>query len=756
MKPSLSGERRRAETPGEIIRIQRKGDTYASFRAPGMSNARWKEYKDATDGIRFARDVGGRVVPLDRVPKILVRLREAGFGTEMDIELVRVLQQRTAQQWIDLKSAEDRINAIDAELHRRTGDRMFGYQKTGALWLTLRHGALLADEMGVGKTLQCIVALPARASVLIVAPAVAKGVWRGELRKWRPMLGVSTLEGRGSFRWPRPGEILITNYDVLPSVHDTTGTGGRRACQVAESFLKKNGSPTKMIEGYYDPEVCRGCDEELVYSPITGASLRPGGHKKTCTGYLKPKRCWGCHPLLERAPADLVLVADEAHKIKTTSTFQSLRFRALSDAIRKKAGRCWLLTGTPLENEPQDLWNVLSMAGVAEDAFGSYEGFLKSFSAEKKQFGGYDWGGAADDIGERLQRVMLRRTQEEVLPDLPELRFQDYEVDLDAKTLKGLDKLMEATGKTVADVVRLLEQDEGERKIGDMSRVRVALAAAKIPAMLALIDDHESRDEPVVVFSAHRAPIDLLEKRKGWAVITGDTSTKRRTEIVEEFQAGKLRGVGLMILAGGVAITLTRASRGISVDEEWTPSKNMQAYKRLHRIGQRSAVIVTRIVSVHELDKHVAEVNLKKMKIVRESVDAAVSKDDGGPVPARAFEDEIHRLQEEVAQGRAVRRMAETDDEKETLEKLRTVSFLPEDERTGVELFEEAMSIGLSKAQWSYAAKIVARVLPDLDDVEAVEEVQDQAVDAPIEVVEERGTKRPRSGWGLRSRRSGG
>jgi SNF2 family DNA or RNA helicase len=163
-----------------------------------------------------------------------------------------------------------------------------------------------------------------------------------------------------------------------------------------------------------------------------------------------------------------------------------------------------------------------------------------------------------------------------------------------------------------------------------MSEVRASLATAKIPALVEIVADIEEADEPIVVFSAHRAPIDHLGTRDGWAAITGDTPATARTEIEARFQRGELRGVAATIQAGGVAITLTRAHRAVFVDQDWTPALNAQAEDRICRIGQDRGVIITRLIADHTLDRRIAEVLASKTAIIDGSVDAAAQV--GGPI----------------------------------------------------------------------------------------------------------------------------
>jgi hypothetical protein len=139
--------------------------------------------------------------------------------------------------------------------------------------------------------------------------------------------------------------------------------------------------------------------------------------------------------------------------------------------------------------------------------------------------------------------------------------------------------------------------------------------------MLEMIEQYEEGEEPLLVFSAHRAPIDVLKGRPGWRVITGDVSPEQRTEIENEFQAGRLKGIGATIQAGGVAITLTRGSHQIWVDRLWTPALNAQAEDRQIRIGQTRGVLIIHLVAEHALDRKVDGMLASKQRLISETVD---------------------------------------------------------------------------------------------------------------------------------------
>ena len=337
----------RISEDGPVARLRPDGfmgeDLYASFLA-------------ATNGARYDRVKSCRVAPLDRLPGILVRLRDAGFDVDLAPMLRTTLRRATAAQWQDYHSARDRLARIDREIFEARGERLFPYQYTGAVWLTLRQGgAAIFDDQGLGKTRSILVSLPPGAPVLVVCPASVKSVWLGETSKLRPHLRPKVLEGRASFRWPGPGEMAIANFELLPEVHDREGEKGR-AC-----------------EGWLDPEPCGGCADELV-NTHEGPVVRKSGHLPRCSGFKEPFPCPGCAPILDSVPKGLVVVYDEAQFLRTGKAQRTVRSRAIGRRAREREGKSVLSTGTPLENDPLELWTVLQVAGLGEEAFGDNEG----------------------------------------------------------------------------------------------------------------------------------------------------------------------------------------------------------------------------------------------------------------------------------------------------------------------------------------------------------------------------------------------
>lgn len=483
----------------------------------------------AHGGVRSEVDRGW-VVPIERAPLAIRDLKARGF------EVTGATLRRRFRELIAASEASEaegraRIDAIEA----RSGWRFLPFQREGVRWLAQRTGALLADDMGLGKTCQVLGAIPEGAAVCVVCPAVAKGVWRDEVGRVRPDLAPVALKGRGSFRWPRPGEMVVTNYDILP--------------------------------------------DEVPGEP----------------------------------PPGVVLVADEAHALRSARSQRTTRFLALAGAVRARSGRTWCVTATPLLNRPPDLWNLLRCAGVEREAFGSWLGFARAM-AGVEICGSWEWGTPTPEAATCLRRAMLRRAKAEVLRDLPPKFRRTLRVELSEALARKCDAVLHEYAEGVLE--SLLDHDPP----ATLATVRKALAAAKLTAALEWADAREEEGEACVVFSAHRAPVEAFAKRVGWAVIHGDVSAEERTEIQARFQRGELRGVAATIQAAGVALTLTRAARELFIDLDWTPANNLQAEDRCYRIGQTRGVQVEQLVANHRLEGALYAILRAKQERIEASV----------------------------------------------------------------------------------------------------------------------------------------
>lgn len=501
----------------------KSGWVLAKFRGDAVV---FKRYTSACKqgGLSFSRDSGGWVGQISCLPFLVDAIRKGRLRATMDDESVG-----------ELSESYSHILSIEKKVRERVKKKgLFPYQLEGVQFLATRDRCGLFDDMGLGKTVQALCAIPDDVATMVVCPAIAKGSWVKECAKWRPDLNVTVIKKRNEYRVAEVGEVVILNYELLPS------------------------------------------------SSKEGAD---------------------------------VLIEDEAQYTKKYKSKRTRAFRSLA----KRCGKVWLLTGTPLENKPPDLWGVLQGASLGNRAFGSYKRFIDLHGGEDGQFG-IEWtGNVHPDASTCLSRVCLRRTKQQVLSQLPTKRYRTIEVELPSHVDRDCTAAIQGL-----DLEGILDWKDGDG-IASLSYVRRELAEAKIPAMLKVVESYEENEEKLIVFSHHRGPIDAMLGRPGWGVITGDTPHSERDLIVQQLQDGILSGVAATIQAAGTAITLTAAAHMLMVDKPWVPSKVDQAEDRICRIGQDRGCMYTSLVADHDIDRAVESALMRKRVLINETVEKATS-----------------------------------------------------------------------------------------------------------------------------------
>lgn len=421
----------------------------------------------------------------------------------------------------------------------------YPHQVEAARFLASRNRACLFDDPGVGKTGSALLAVPAGHGVLVVCPAVAKTVWEDEVRAFRPDLSPAVLAGRGSFRWPRAGEVLVTNYELLPA----RGAG---------------------------------------------------------------------------APYGTVLIADEAHYLKSWKSRRSRAFRALSSSVAREWGFVWLLTGSPLLRDPYDLWNVLAAAELERRIFRDFSSFRTLFGAHDREIrarGGktiriIDWGKPAPMVRQMLSTHCLRRTRLEVMPWLPPKTWTRVRVPVPEAVRKTLDEVRSTMNGDLEEAVEKVLESGGSA-FEKIASTRAALAQVLTASAAELADSVLDSGRQIVVFSVHRGPVDAISSRPGWRSIRGGDEARRRAQAISDFQGGEARGIAATIGAAGTAVTLTAASDVIFVDLDWSGELNRQAEDRVCRPGQKEPVEIRILEPDHEVMAAVHRVLRRKAAFTR-------------------------------------------------------------------------------------------------------------------------------------------
>lgn len=320
-----------------------------------------------------------------------------------------------------------------------------------------------------------------------------------------------------------------------------------------------------------------------------------------------------------------MIAADECHKMKNPTSQQGKAF------LKLQTKTMIAMTGTPLMNNPLDLYIILKWLGYEKHAFGAFKKHYCNFGG----FGGYEITGYKnlEELQEQLSEIMLRRLKDDVL-DLPEKIYVNDYVDMTAKqaiiykeatmeVMENLDRI-KASNNPLAELIRM-RQATGYTGILS-STIK---EGAKLDRLEELVRENVENGKKVIVFSnwtQMTTPIfDRLSEKYSGLLITGATKDNVRQEYVNQFQNDKSCNfiVGT-IGAMGTGLTLNAASTVIFVDEPWTMAAKAQAIDRAHRIGTNHNVTVITLMCKDTIDEKIHELVEKKGAISDVLVDGKI------------------------------------------------------------------------------------------------------------------------------------
>ncbi len=348
---------------------------------------------------------------------------------------------------------------------------------------------------------------------------------------------------------------------------------------------------------------------------------------------------------LSRVPWDL-LILDEAHYLKERT---AKRTRAVYGhgkrlaGLHERAARVWRLTGTPAPNNASELWTHLKSAKLIED---SYWDFTFRYCSGFDSNYGYRITGHknVEELKTLLKPFMLRRLKEDVMSDLPPIRFQEVTVERgpvqldpdffevirpigEAKFLENMrvgeqslaDALAKVNGDSDAGRLSVLEAAAADKSQVTLRRF---IAMTKLPSILDIIETELKVGlvSKIVLFGIHKTVIETTRERlKAFGAVTlyGGTPPAKRQRNIDHFMTrSSCRVLVGNIQAAGTAINLNAATEGAFLEQSWVPSDNAQAAARLYRAADPNQKPVRiRIFSLHDsVDQIVQETLVRKIR----------------------------------------------------------------------------------------------------------------------------------------------
>lgn len=258
------------------------------------------------------------------------------------------------------------------------------------------------------------------------------------------------------------------------------------------------------------------------------------------------------------------------------------------------------LSGTPIYNKGSEIWNVVNILDY--HCLGDWESFTRAWC---DGYGNHLVRNPAL-LGEHLRRegLILRRTKEEVLAELPPKRRLVQEIDSDDKVYRELMRpVMDQLGSLLALHPDAKERAMLEEQVGRGERQ--ATGVAKAPFVAAFVRALEDSGEKVLLFAHHHAVMDIYRKELAAyrpVFITGRESTTQKEEAVARFMEGKTN-LCVISLRAASGLNLQRASCVVFGELDWSPAVHSQAEDRAHRMGQKDSILCYYLVAPQGSDR---------------------------------------------------------------------------------------------------------------------------------------------------------
>uniref|UniRef100_A0A673Y917 Chromodomain helicase DNA binding protein 5 n=1 Tax=Salmo trutta TaxID=8032 RepID=A0A673Y917_SALTR len=473
-----------------------------------------------------------------------------------------------------------------------TGGTLHPYQLEGLNWLRFSWAqgtdTILADEMGLGKTVQTIVFLyslykegHSKGPYLVSAPLSTIINWEREFEMWAPDFYVVTYTG------DKESRAVIRENEF--TFEDSAVKTGRKV------FRMKKDTAIKfhvLLTSY-----------ELITID------------QTILGSIN----WAC------------LVVDEAHRLKNN---QSKFFRILNGY---KIYYKLLLTGTPLQNNLEELFHLLNF--LTPERFNNLDGFLEEFADISKE-------DQIKKLHDLLGPHMLRRLKADVFKNMPSKTELIVRVELSPMQKKYykfiLTRNFEAlNSKGGGNQVSLLNIMMDLKKCcnhpylfpvaaveapvlpnGSYDGNQLVKSSGKLTLLQKMLRKLKDEGHRVLIFSQMTKMLDLLEdflEYEGYKYerIDGGITGGLRQEAIDRFNAPGAQQFCFLLStrAGGLGINLATADTVIIYDSDWNPHNDIQAFSRAHRIGQNKKVMIYRFVTRASVEERITQVAKRKMML---------------------------------------------------------------------------------------------------------------------------------------------
>jgi len=418
----------------------------------------------------------------------------------------------------------------------KQGKKLYKHQEEGIKFLLSRNGCILADDMGLGKSIQSIIAAieSGAKKILVVCPSSAKINWEREINVFCDKTAI--VEGR---RWNQ-AKFTIINFDILKNFH-TLVENKRQLTPEELSTVSRELANAKFDLAIIDEAHYLKNNDSIRGKIMVELSVKHGIQK-----------VW----LLTGTP-----VAN-----------RPMDFFNLLKIIK-----------SPLAEN----WKHYAVRYCDARKF-----YRTLKNGQKRQIWLTDGASNLDELAAKTKNIILRRLKTDVL-DMPDKVITPMYHRLDAKQWKEYEALWEEYLEK--RIVEGKKNGNLQRDLVELILLRQFIAEVAIPHTIEMVENAIEMGRKVIIFTSFNEEQDILAEHFGKIAVrhNGSMSAKDKQRSVDAFQKNAKTKVFIgNIQSAGVAITLTEATVVVFNSFSWVPGDNEQAEDRAFRIGQKNDVNV--------------------------------------------------------------------------------------------------------------------------------------------------------------------
>ncbi|KAE8379677.1 PHD/FYVE-zinc-finger like domain-containing protein [Aspergillus bertholletiae] len=487
----------------------------------------------------------------------------------------------------------------DTQPETMTGGQLMDYQKDGLNWLYYmwfkQQNAILADEMGLGKTIQVIGLF----ATLI------------QYHKCWPFLVV--VPNSTCPNWRKEIKAWV------PSIRVVTYYGSSFARQLAQKYEMFN----------------------------------EGNHNLTCHVVVTSYEAMAddaSRRVLAKIPW-AGLVVDEGQRLKND---KSQLYESLS---RIHFPFKLLLTGTPLQNNIRELFNLLQFCDPTKDA----EELENEYGILSKE--------NIPELHNMIRPFFLRRTKAQVLTFLPSVVQIIVPVSMSVVQKKLYKSILAKNPQLIKAIFQRKDDNQGPKQVerqnlnNILMQLRKCLchpfiystaieertnntaashkhlveAAGKLQLLQLMLPKLKERGHRVLIFSQFLNNLDIVEDfLDGLGLLhrrlDGRMTSLEKQKMIDQYNAENSPYFAFLLStrSGGVGINLATADTVIIMDPDFNPHQDMQALSRAHRIGQKNKVLVFQLMTRGSAEEKIMQIGKRKMVLDHVLIDRMISEEDDG------------------------------------------------------------------------------------------------------------------------------